>query len=427
MATISLTPEQQATYDAAIAKYGYTDPTPTVNKLPTATAPTTASNINTVNSTNLPVLSPYTGSITNATGATTALQSFYDTQSKIATDSQAQLEKLQAQQQTDKSSILSFLSKQQSPDQVRSDLQAQFGIDPANYFADQKARVAEIDSLSQDYNKKVAERDKILMQAEENSTGMLSNALDARLNKIKQNYAIELNQMSSNINSKAATMQALEGNFNSAQDFIRQAVQDSVSDTKYKLDTLMTFYQMNQDSIDRLDNKYQDALKTSITLARDQYDQSLSTKNTIGQLILNYPKAGITMNDTIEQAYQKAGVMAQTTPTGGGTSGSGTTSGGYKFTSTQLNKGAATAGMDLSSFKSLDPDVQNYYISASKSALDAMLQAVQKGDTALIDSSSLAPAVKEYFKSRITTSTNTSSGGGFSWSNIWTSIKDIFN
>jgi hypothetical protein len=184
---------------------------------------------------------------------------------------------------------------------------------------------------------------------------------------------------------------------------------------------------MNQDSIDRLDNKYQDALKTSITLARDQYDQSLSTKNTIGQLILNYPKAGITMNDTIEQAYQKAGVMAQTTPTGGGTSGSGTTSGGYKFTSTQLNKGAATAGMDLSSFKSLDPDVQNYYISASKSALDAMLQAVQKGDTALIDSSSLAPAVKEYFKSRITTSTNTSSGGGFSWSNIWTSIKDIFN
>lgn len=97
---------------------------------------------------------------------------------------------------------------------------------------------------------------------------------------------------------------------------------------------------------------------------------------------------------------------------GGGGSGNG----GYKFTDTQKNGGAAKAGLTPEGFKALAPDMQNFFVNAPDAGLKSimdMINAVKTGKpltaddgTVLnaininkyLDESTLTPAVKEYFK-----------------------------
>lgn len=104
--------------------------------------------------------------------------------------------------------------------------------------------------------------------------------------------------------------------------------------------------------------------------------------------------------------------IAPTGPAGrrrsSGSSGSSVSSGGYKFTSTQLNKGASNAGLSLDEFKQLSGEDQNFYINNAtalkdmKKIIDQEIQ--DNGREALgslreeIDNSNLPQAAKEELK-----------------------------
>jgi hypothetical protein len=66
-------------------------------------------------------------------------------------------------------------------------------------------------------------------------------------------------------------MKLQEGDFDTAQQYINQAIADKTADQKYNLDLFQTFYQMNQDSIDRLDKNQQQAIQN----AADEADRAM--------------------------------------------------------------------------------------------------------------------------------------------------------
>lgn len=114
---------------------------------------------------------------------------------------------------------------------------------------------------------------------------------------------------------------------------------------------------------------------------------------------------------------------------------------GQSFTNTQINKGASNAGMDSSSFKALDPQIQNFYInspngtdpSTSKAApmykifandLSDIASGKQNADdvTALITGSSVPNYVKQYFINQIPAAPAKKAG----WlDGLWNWIKGI--
>jgi hypothetical protein len=112
-----------------------------------------------------------------------------------------------------------------------------------------------------------------------------------------------------------------------------------------------------------------------------------------------------------------APVQMTTTTTGGSTStgGTGTTSttstSTYKFTPTQYNTGAATAGMSLDAFKALDGEVQNFYVNSKPlvTAFTEALASIRSGESdpenvkSNIDSMAIPDAVKEYLKAQVDT------------------------
>lgn len=86
-----------------------------------------------------------------------------------------------------------------------------------------------------------------------------------------------------------------------------------------------------------------------------------------------------------------------------------TTTSSYKFTPTQLNSGAARAAMSLDAFKSLDGDVQNFYVNSKDlvAAFGEALTSVKNGDAsaedvkANIDSMSIPESVKQHLKAQV--------------------------
>src|SRR3990167_13671 len=93
--------------------------------------------------------------------------------------------------------------------------------------------------------------------------------------------------------------------YTQSRDLIDQAVKDSVADQKYKLDTAKMFYDLNMDTIENMEGVYKDAYKEYVKQEEQAYDRAYSEKKLIADLAIDNPSAGISLNDTYEQAVSK--------------------------------------------------------------------------------------------------------------------------
>lgn len=282
--------------------------------LPPPVAPSNASQVNQMSGINLPNGNPASGSISGAVagtaGTATQLGIFQKIEADRADAAKAEADRISKIQEQNSGLLASLLSGKKSNAQTRDEEFAALGVDPASYFAEQKAKITEIDTLTKEYNATKAEME----TAKANALGKLSTTgqINSLTAKIERDYAPKLSRMSADINSKAAVLQALQGNFAEARSFVNQAVEDATADLKFKLDTFNTFYQINQDSITRLDSQYRDALNNSINLAKEEYDTARADKTALGNLMVNNPQAGIKITDTLDEAYAKVGLKPKT-------------------------------------------------------------------------------------------------------------------
>ena len=281
--------------------------------LPITQPPTSAGAItNTTGSTNIPTTTPYSGNISGALGGTAGVKAEVGSLEKMIADERARALAAEQSRQTEQQSLLTkYLGSTTSPSDARAKAQAETGINSADYFTDQKTRIAEIGALTEEYNNVKAMKDQQLAATQDKLAS--NNFINNQTAQIERNAAPKLNQLSANINSKAAVLQALQGRFNEAQDYVRQAVQDATADTRYKMDIYKEFYKLNEDNFDRVESIYSNSFKQALSLAENQYRTDLANKTKVGELMLDNPQAGILITDTLEQAYQKAGVSSQTT------------------------------------------------------------------------------------------------------------------
>lgn len=338
--------------------------------LPAPSVPTSPTQITQgINTPQIPTPSPYYGNVSDAQATATGTSKMLELLIKQQEDYQAQIKEQQVQQQQQTQGFLQKILGSKTPGQVRDETFAQTGINPTEYFAEERAKIEEINTLSQDYNKIVADRDSQIAttMGQTASVDYLNNAVA----QIERNAAPRLNQLSSNINAKAATLQALQGRFNEAQNFVNQAVQDATADLKYNVDMFQMFYQVNQDSIQRLDTKYQNAFNQAFTLANQEYNRQYEEKQLIGQLMVENPQAGVTMADTLSTAYQKISknpynvdylLKLKSLNKGSDTEEQNL------FTKSQLNTGAARASLGLDIFENLAYETKNFFINNKSSA-----------------------------------------------------------
>lgn len=384
----------------------------------------------------MPNIRPTFADLSGANSRTAFRKTAIDVKLQEAKDVEAaQLAQQKAPEAQAQQSFLSKILSSQSPQDARAEAQRETGINPREYFAEQRASLAELETLNETYNAEVARKDAAIARIQDNAVGALQSGIDSEVARTERDYSIRLNQQASNINAKTALMEAREGNYAEAQKFINDAVDNATADLKHNVDLYKTFYDANQDQIDKLDTKYSSALKDAMTTAEKEYDDQHEEKKEVGNLLIEYPKAGINIGDDLITAQNKASIYLRMNPaeSGSGTGpGTGVDESGYKFTSTQLNKGASNAGLPFEEFSALSGDIKNFYVQLSKTnaqELNTLFNDVKNGTLepeaaiAEIESLSLTPAVKEHLISKISGPSATQKKPGFlskTWDS-WTS------
>jgi len=178
------------------------------------------------------------------------------------------------------------------------------GINERAYYADQRSKVAEIESLNNKYSQLQADKD-AQVAALTNRPGSTRNFLNAQVNQIERVATPELNRIAANINAKTATLQSLQGNYQTAIARASTAANLAAADQKMAYDQYKTFYDLNKDQFDALDSVYKEAYTFQMNKALTDYQQTLADKETIGKLIVSNPKAGISITDDLSSAYKK--------------------------------------------------------------------------------------------------------------------------
>lgn len=296
-------------------------PTTATSSLSRSTAPSSADGISSFSSsgeTSLSTRSPSMGNPGGAVASTIGAQTKQDIYKEARDAENLRLqEELKLQQKENKSFLESVLGKKPKTEEIREDAYEDIGVDPTEYFADQKSRIAEIDALNQQYAQLVAAKDQQIAQSQDKLASM--NFINNQTQQIERNAAPQLAYLSANINSKAATLQALQGNFNEARSFVNQAVEDSLSDWKYEVDLRLDFKDKNDALLKEVRSEYSKAFYENLDIKMQEYDEARAEKEQVGELLLEYNRYGanISTNDSLEEATRKAAKVNPVKSSGG--------------------------------------------------------------------------------------------------------------
>lgn len=277
-------------------------------------APTNASLVDSqYTPTTIPTESPYISDIFAATSGMAGLDQMNQFQQKFF---EQQLKAQEEQNARNQSLLEKFMGSVQSPLEARAQAIKETGIDPEKYYAQQAAGIKEIEALTNEYNNVVQMKDEQIARSQDKLG--TNNFINNQVAQIERNAAPKLNRISADINAKAATLQALQGNFAEAQKYVNEAVAAATADTKFKYDMFTMVYNQNQDNFDRVQSIYKDAYTSAMAQAQFAYEQQLTDKRAMAELLLKYPTAGIDIySDSLMDAYSKASKVA---PTGSGES-----------------------------------------------------------------------------------------------------------
>jgi hypothetical protein len=226
---------------------------------------------------NLPEQERVTPDLSSAQGT----MSYYN---QLIKDEEARAAKLEADRQqaikdreaqrTKQSGILDALK---GVGQKRTEELTTLGFEPTAQFAQQKAQLAEIDALYQDYNKVMSDfetqKDAIMGR-----TGGTIDFANAEVAKITRTANSILGLKSSNIKSKLAIMEYQQGNFENAQKFVDQSISDYTAGLTADYNMLESFIEDNNDLITSLGTEYTNALNSRKSLILDQIETARQEK-----------------------------------------------------------------------------------------------------------------------------------------------------
>lgn len=208
---------------------------------------------------------------------------------QLLADEKAQSQLTQDQLINQNQSILDkIFKKQQSIQDVRQDYEKYYKI---------QAQQAKVQSLTEDYNALIAQRDQQI--AQESSRFGLQDFTNNRIAQIENNAAPKINQLSADIKFETALL-------TQKQELVQQAVNDYFKEEDRKLTMYQMYMENNKDLISRLDKKEQDAIDKAFELKVLDIKEAKDIRSMVAEYAFKYPEAGIDWkNDTAQQAIQK--------------------------------------------------------------------------------------------------------------------------
>ena len=185
----------------------------------------------------------------------------------------------------------------------------ELGVDPTEYIAEKKADIAELEGLWTSYNDKEAQRD-AAVATQQGRPGADIAFQNREVQNINNKYNVELNRMAAKINTKSAIMAQKQGLMNEAKAFAKEAVDDYTYDMQIAYEQLEQFEEENRLELEDIEQEYKDQLAETKAIDYEIWQETKKEKTSVMDLMLQSPQAGISLDDTLEEAVQKAAKWA---------------------------------------------------------------------------------------------------------------------
>lgn len=312
-----------------------------------------------------------------------------------------------AKEQEGNQSFLKKIFKEQEKaptrEELREDYEQEFNI---------KARTAEINSLQQDLDKVLDE----VANQEAVARDRLgtNNFINNQIAQIQRNASPVINRLSSEIKWKT-------GLLTEDRALMNEAISDALADSKARIDNMKWFYQENQQYLDK---KYQQALTEKIRMEDRAYEEKQSFLEYARDIQEAYFRAGVnvTINPYTITPEELADKMRRNPIPQKSSDGASS-----RFTTSQVNNGAANAQLSIGEFESLPAELQNFFINTSDSiasSVPSLIADVNNGSLSIDDAMDLAsplpPLVQNYIKN------NTSNATPIPKQTFWSKISNFF-
>jgi hypothetical protein len=258
-----------------------------------------------------------TSNISNAKSRTDFWQKYFDDLEAERKETKEELDKQREEFENKQESWLDKLTGRKTQEEKLESEYEELGVDKAEYLKERKADIAEMESLYDSYNAKMKERDMAVAGVE--GVGMPQDWIDDRKVVINNKYNAELNAMAAGINSKAAIMEAKQGNFNEARSLANEAVDAYVSDLRFEYSRYDEFVDMNMDLLESMGSEYKEFVQQQREAILQKLTIEEQEKTSVMQLMQDAKgQAGITIDDTLKEANQKYVNWLGTQPDEGG-------------------------------------------------------------------------------------------------------------
>lgn len=128
--------------------------------------------------------------------------------------------------------------------------------------------------------------------------------------RIERDYNTKIAQATAKLSAESAMSEALSGNLTNARNLVNDAIEAYTYDINNEIDRFDSLKSTYSDWVDALDSDEKDALNLAYNELQNERDRITEEKQTVGSLMLEYPNAGITLDDDVDIATKKAGVRA---------------------------------------------------------------------------------------------------------------------
>jgi len=193
-----------------------------------------------------------------------------------------------------------FVSREPTEDIIRKEMDA-FGI--TKQLEQQRQTFQEITQLQQTATTLIEGRDAAIT-----ALGQMAVAtpfISGQQARVAESYDRRISTVSALIGAKSAYAEAVAGNINQARAFIGDIVNAYTYDTQLELNRISMFLDLNRDEISMLDTEYQNALNESQRYWENQLAEERAEREAVLNLSLSFLEAGISLDDSLEDALEK--------------------------------------------------------------------------------------------------------------------------
>ncbi len=129
--------------------------------------------------------------------------------------------------------------------------------------------------------------------------------IESAVREINREYSFKRAKLAVELGAQAAVLEALQGNLETARNLIRESISAYMYDIEEERRRYEAFFDYYSDVYESLEREEREIIDQAYQTLLQREQEIKAEKEQVGELMIQYPNAGITVDDSLDEARRK--------------------------------------------------------------------------------------------------------------------------